>query len=61
MKLTFFTKDGATERDLTKQELEQFAKNGNPEAKKELTKQKLKTLTTDKEKLNELIKHLELN
>lgn len=60
MKQTFYTKDGATTRDLTQQELEDYAKRGNIEAKTELSKQKIKTLSTDTEKLAEVIKFLGL-
>lgn len=57
---TFFTPTGKETRELTQEELESFANSGDPECRKELSKQELKELSTSEQKIDLILDHLGL-
>jgi len=60
MKIQEHKPNGVSERELTQQEIEKLATEGNPEAKKEIAKQEMQTADTDTKKLNVILKFLGL-
>lgn len=60
MKITLLTKDGEFIKTLTKTEIEEYASRGDRRAIKELAKSDIKIATTDKDKLNLVMKFLDL-
>lgn len=60
MKAIFHTKNGTTERDLTKEEIESLAVMGDSVAKQELSKIETSKASTIEERLTIVEKHLKL-